>query len=228
MTISIDLPPSNDSPQRVRTELITPLDQEEFDKWLQLRQKYMEVQGWHYGDDHDRYDDDPRTLHVVKEREDTKDIMVGMRLTPCDSVEESLSLSMLSPKLQEQVRENLPGDMNNIWDLTRLIPGNLAKEEAVDVILETFGTGLAASLSRSPEGLPPQWIFATTPAFAAFFRRQGIDFIELARGKNKPGDTKDTVFCYARPAEDTARIRREEHPSHIAVDRGVEAAEQVL
>lgn len=228
MTTSIDLPPSSDSPQTVKTELISPQDEEEFHRWLKVRQNYMEAQGWHFGDDHDRYDEDPRTIHIIKERETNKEIMVGMRLTPCDSVEESLSLGMLSPELQEQTRMNLPDGMNNIWDLTRLIPGDLTKDEAVDAILETFGTGLAVSTNRSPADLPPQWIFATTPAFANFFRRQGINFIELARGKNKPDDTKDTVFCYAQPAEDTARLRSQNYPSHLAVDRGIEAAAQVL
>lgn len=192
------MPVERNQPHEAATHAIEPITPDEplFQDWLTARREYMERLGWHYGDDRDEYDNNPRTLHVIKRK--GKEIMMGMRFTPISDIKESLSWSMLSEELKQQVDRKLPEVHENTWDVTRLVPGNAQGEEAAKAVLETYGAGLELTSLHSPD-IPPRWFFVTTPKIVSFFKSRGADFQEIARGKNHPGDTEAVAVCYVDP-----------------------------
>ena len=203
--------------------VINQTDPEAFQEWLRLRQTFVEAQGWRYGDDADVYDEDEETLHIVSV-DDSNQIAAGLRLTLRDEPEQTLSWSMLSSTMQEEAKGRLPADdPSAIWDLTRLVSGDIDKRAAVTAFFEMLGVGVALNQKLGSDN--PRWYFTTTYPLFAFFRQQGIEFTPLTRGKISPSDTFDSVFCYADPVERTEWLQHAPEryqATYEAVSRGID------
>ena len=189
------------SPMELR--LIDPSDREAFQDWLDLRKQFVDAQGWLEGaeSDFDRYDADPRTLHIVTMREGK--IVSGLRLTPFDRPQDSLSWSMLTPEMKQEAAAKLPIDEKvGGWDLTRLVVGEGIGEmkELVQSFMEMLGAGYALTNKVEDD---PRWFFVTYQPFFMFFARQGIEFTALAKGQISENDPYECVLSYANPAERT-------------------------
>ena len=188
---------------RMELRLIDPSDGEAFQDWLELRKQFVDAQGWLEGaeSDFDRYDADHRTLHIVTTREGK--IVDGLRLTPFDQLQDSLSWSMLTPEMRQEAESKLPaGEKIGGWDLTRLVVGDGVGEmkELVQSFMEMLGAGYALT-SKIEDN--PRWFFVTYQPFFMFFARQGIEFTALAKGQISEGDPYECVLSYADPAERT-------------------------
>lgn len=210
---------------QTRLKVVSPDDKEPFQNWLDIRQEFMERMRWHFGDDTDEYDNPQYgTIHVITEKDG--EIVAGMRATPCLDVERSLSWSMLSPTMQDEARSALPQDRNdNIWDITRLVPGHADSESVKTAFLEMFGACLA--LTQNDRADPPRWFFATTRQMFVFFKRYGIELKEVVRGRIKETDPDDSIFCYANPVDvmRSLEIDKSNIETYRAAERGrIEAA----
>lgn len=183
--------------------LTNPDDEDVFREWLDLRQEYVERQGWRFGDDRDEYDANPDTLHILMRRGES--IFAGMRLTPAGTPEETLSWSMLTPAMQEEAAARLPEPTGEpVWDLTRLINTGAGMHENVDTFIQMFAVGLGLSQERTSH---PRWFFTTTKPFFRFFKLQGIEFDPLVQGRINASDEHESVFCHIDPAICLERIK---------------------
>lgn len=176
--------------------LIDPSDSETFEEWLNLRKRFVDAQGWLEGNnsDYDRDDADPKTLHIVKKREGK--IVSGMRLTPFERPQDSLSWSMLTDEMKQEASTKFPinGRWNG-WDLTRLVVGEGIGEmkELVESFMEMMGAGYALTNKVEDD---PQWLFVTYQPVFMFFARQGVEFTALARGQISESDPHECVLSY--------------------------------
>jgi hypothetical protein len=205
MTVANPEMKEKETSSRVELRLIDPSDTEAFQDWLELRKQFVDAQGWLEGaeSDFDRYDADPRTLHIVTMREGK--IVSGLRLTPFDRPQDSLSWSMLTPEMKQEATMKLPIDEKiGGWDLTRLVVGEGIGEmrELVQSFMEMLGAGYALT-RKAEDDLDPRWFFVTYQPFFMFFARQGIEFTALAKGQISESDAYECVFSYANPAERT-------------------------
>ncbi|MEI6228863.1 MAG: hypothetical protein WCP11_02495 [Candidatus Saccharibacteria bacterium] len=143
------------------------------DKWMKLRRDYMDSDmDWHVENDYDDYDADPATLQLVMQDEHGE-ITAGMRLTPRSSIKDTLSWSML-PDVSDDVLAGLDGP---VWDITRLVPGNIeGRKQRMAAFAELFGAALAKTLPLDDN---PHWFFATHKAFISVFRHYGIEFTPI-------------------------------------------------
>jgi hypothetical protein len=200
---------------------ITPSDPL-FSTWLQARQKFMEARGWSNGNDLDIYDEDPHTIQVLNLR--GQSIEAGLRLTPHRHIEETLSWSWLPDALKQEAQGHLPEVPGGVWDLTRLVPGDVAPERAAQSLIELFGAGYELT---NQDDVSPRWVFATTIPFYKYFRQKGIEFTPIIQGRFSPHDKTDSVFCYADPARQTnglSQVANETHKAtYDAVKRGMAA-----
>lgn len=188
-------------------------------KWLKLRQEFMESKRWHYGDDHDANDANPETVQLILQDENEQ-ITAGLRLTPGNSITETLSWSMM-PGLNADSVADIDG---KVWDLTRLVPGAIdSSSERMAAFAELFGAGLANNLKYDEN---PLWVFAITKEFMVAFKRYGIEFTQIPGAKND-----DALLAYAYPAERTAFLRdnRHKYPDACSsVELGIERSIQEL
>lgn len=214
---------------RMELRLIDPSDGNVFQNWLDLRKQFVDAQGWLEGSesDYDRYDADLRTLHIVTMREGK--IVSGLRLTPFDRPQDSLSWSMLTDEMKQEALAKLPieGKWSG-WDLTRLVVGEGIGEvkEIVQSFMEMLGAGYALTNKVDDN---PQWLFVTYQPFFKFFARQGIGFSPLAKGKISERDNYECVLSYAKPAERTEWLRNTTDPrfsvNYDSVVRGIKSVE---
>jgi hypothetical protein len=176
--------------------LIDPSDGETFQEWLDLRKQFVDAQGWLEGSnsDYDRDDANPKTLHIVTKREGK--IVSGMRLTPFDQPQDSLSWSMLTDEMKQEASAKFPinGRWNG-WDLTRLVVGDGIGDmkDLVQSFMEMMGAGYALTNKVEDD---PQWLFVTYQPFFMFFARQGVEFTALAKGQISESDKHECVLSY--------------------------------
>lgn len=169
-------------------ESLTPELQQE---WELLRRTYMgEHMDWHVPSDKDAYDDDPATLQLIT-TDKQKGIIAGMRLTLRQSIQDTLSWTMLPGLTDEQAR----GIDGPVWDLTRLVPGDIDRRRTMPAFAELFGAALAQTQDIDGN---PQWIFATTSGFVNAFKRYGIEFTVIDGTEREGG-----ILCRAFPVERT-------------------------
>jgi len=172
------------------------------EKWELLRRTYMDAHmDWHVPSDEDLYDLDPATLQLIT-LDNQKEIIAGMRLTPRESIQETLSWTML-PGITDQQARGIDGP---VWDLTRLVPGDIDKRAAMPAFAELFGAALAQTQSVDAN---PRWIFATRIGFVNAFKHYGIEFTVI------PGtEHGDDVLCQAFPMERTKFLidHKDEYP----------------
>ncbi len=186
------------------------LTAEQFSEWLEARQAFMEMMGWKFGPDNDEYDEDPKTFHILNIKPGNH-MQAGLRLTPRQSIDETLSFGMMPLHLKEEALLKV-GNMGPVWDLTRLVPGKAGLADPVGVFSELFAAGFA--MIQQHYDSDPRWIFATSAPFFDIFKDNGIEFTEVVRGRFNPDDSYDSVFCYADPLERTQFLidNRAEYP----------------
>lgn len=181
--------------------------------WLAVRQNYMESMRWHFGDDNDEYDEDEATVHLILQDEHKK-ITAGMRLTPRDSIKDTLSWSML-PNDNQDLIKSVDG---KVWDLTRLVPGAIDNNgDRMAAFAELFGAGLASNLQVDDN---PHWVFAITEPFLKAFKKYGIEFTPISRT-----DDSGALLAEAYPVERTKYLKDNQDLFPLAyesVKRGIE------
>jgi N-acyl-L-homoserine lactone synthetase len=202
-------------------ERVTPEDPL-FTEWLLARQMFMERQGWTSGNDMDAYDLNPQTIQLLNMNAGV--IESGLRLTPHQTIEDTMSWSWLPDELKERALPNLPDAPHGVWDLTRLVPGDATPDRAAASLVELFGAGYELT---KQEGNDPRWIFATTQPFLRYFQQQGIEFTPIVKGKFSANDKFNSVLCYADPAHKTTLLHESLHEGHqrtyAAVVKGMAA-----
>lgn len=170
-----------------------------FENWLLARKVFVDAMGWVTpdGEERDIYDDDSITAQLVTFGKNNE-VLFGMRLTPVNKISNSLSWEMVKDStIHEQIAEVAEKEREQLWDLTRLVPGpEVPVEGRSKIIIELLHHGLNYC---QQEGDPdPVWIFALDKGFYAWLRRQGIEVELLAKAKIG-NDTAETLFGLARP-----------------------------
>ena len=194
-----------------------------FPSWLTVRQAFMEQRGWHYGDDRDEYDHDPLTIQLLNLQ--GAEIESGLRLTYRPGIEHTMTWSWLPPELQEEARAKLPDTPQGVWDLTRLVPGNVTPDRAIATLVELFGAGYEVTRQYT---VSPRWGFATTVPFYRHFERQGIGFTPIVRGRFQPDDTYESVLCYADPMLRAQYLSGSDDRQHAMTRYAVERGRAVI
>jgi len=174
-----------------------------FDDWMQARHGFVLEKGWTpktgIDDDVDLYDGNSETAQFgVYNQADQ--LTHGMRLTPIQGFEHTLSWEMIeNSSIQGQVQEaGLLNPSHQVWDLTRLVPGEAASREgSYETIPKLFGDGLRYCASQGDED--PQWIFVLDKFMSLWLQRQGVDIVKLGEGKVN-GDAVVSTFGSFRPA----------------------------
>ncbi len=172
-----------------------------FEKWIEARHNFMLERGWVTGpeDDFDGYDLDQQTEHLGVYEGDQ--LVYGMRLTPVDGFEQSLSWNMVeNSSIQQQIQEKaFLNSTHQVWDLTRLVPGEAASIRAsYSAIPKLFGEGLRHCITEGDEN--PLWIFVLDEGMKKWLLRQGVDITILGEGQVN-GDTVNSSFGYFEPAK---------------------------
>lgn len=191
-----------------------------FGKFLDARGDFVKWKGWKAPesgeDDWDRFDDDLDTAHFVSV-DKHGDIIAGLRLTPVDSIEESLSWTMLTDEMRAAALAsgNVPDTEDQIvWDMTRLISGkkrlgprllseNIRKQytkiRKIEQIARLYGEGYSWTVYSREQ--PPVWIFATEESYADVMEKYGAPITRIVSGRVDPEDDQDVVFGYIEPVE---------------------------
>ena len=186
------------------------------DDMLKFRREFVIKMGWFdepYPSDMDRYDDISSTLHFVN-RDDTGEILSGMRLTRINTLDESLSIDMLGshPEMQEAAKafgKSLDFQQTDVWDLTRLVH-HLKRDqrhiESVLSILPVFGAGLA--MTQPDDNKDLAWLFTTTASMKGHLDSVGIRADVIAQGRIGEKDEEESYFCIIHPIEAMQFLRK--------------------
>jgi len=174
-----------------------------FDDWMQARHSFVIEKGWKPKtgdiDDFDLYDGNSETAQFgVYDRTDR--LVYGMRLTPIEGFEQSLSWEMIeNSSIQEQVRSTeLLDPSHQVWDLTRLVPGEAASIGAsYKTIPKLFGDGLRHCVAEGDED--PLWVFVLDSPMSRWLSHQGVAVMKLGEGSVN-GDIAISTFGCFRPA----------------------------
>lgn len=174
----------------------------QFFDWMEARANFMSQKGWVdvSSGDFDRYDDDMRTDHVMVSDE-RGELLYGMRLTPVESLEESLSWEMIDHSTMDKaaMQKAWPFEGREVWDLTRLVP---LKRSAVVVanaaIPALFGEGLRECVRKGDAD--PVWLFVMDSKFRHWLEKQGVFIEELGAGRIN-GDEDESTIGYFEPAK---------------------------
>ena len=175
-----------------------------FDDWMTARQKFVTERGWKpktgNTDDFDLYDGNVETAQFgIYDQSDR--LTHGMRLTPIRGFDQSLSWEMIeNSSIQQQVLDTgLLDRTHQVWDLTRLVPGEAASMEgSYDTIPKLFGEGLRYCAAQGDE--TPQWIFVLDSFMSNWLRRQGVNFVTLGEGRIND-DKALSIFGSFNPSE---------------------------
>jgi N-acyl-L-homoserine lactone synthetase len=179
-------------------------DDAQFEPWLAARHQFMQQMGWELSNEYDRYDDNPKTAHIVVNDNEGR-LIVGMRLTPIDHYQEGLSWDMLAkaPHMRQEVIRS--GDLDvalPLWDLTKLIQGEtrVTSELSQQAIAELFAEGL--KVSGAAQGQEAMWMFAITTPLFRLLSMEGLQLHALSQDRISPHDKSSSIFGYARTIDD--------------------------
>ncbi|TAL14723.1 hypothetical protein EPN95_01900 [Patescibacteria group bacterium] len=193
----------------IRVHHTSPGDSD-FTYWLDQRHKYMQKMGWNLESEYDHYDDDPATKSILIS-DDKDKLIVGMRLTPINGYQSSLSWDMLktAPHMQQEVVDSGSLDTESpVWDLTKLIQGDtrFSPELSQEAIGRLFGEGLQDSRVAGLD--EPTWVFAITKPLFRLLSANGMHLRALSEGRISPDDRTESVFGYVRTIEDLRKSAR--------------------
>lgn len=207
-----------------KTPYIHNASLKDIQEWLELRQEKVLELGWRTPEqqqhDDDDYDADPSTAQFIFKNQ-AGEVTGGMRLTPRESIDQTLSWSMLKD-LPESAKTAVEGP---VWDLTRLIVSDERIPNPIDRLnacAELFGAGFAHIKQLTGEE-NPTWVFAVERNFLNSFKRYGIEFTEI-EGTEQPNGS---LLCYAYPKERTQFLydhQAEYSYAYTSVMQGIERA----
>lgn len=198
---------------------------------LRMRLDYVNKMGWLNSDrtsDLDLYDDlGMDTQHIVH-RDDSGKLVAGMRLTPIDSLEQSLSyVEMIGDdhsyrynvSQQFSAHRTAEHEKVQLWDLTRLVHDTTREgsNSVLPAFLEMFGAGLAVTESTDASNRP-WWIFLTTGKIKNTLERCGIEVHLL--GQQSDGENP-SYCCLVKPEEAMSKLG--ENPNKEAIYRVVQS-----
>lgn len=199
MSSRVDGEPGEKETRYLKKRFLTPTD-ERFEEWLKVRHDFMVRKGWRDPavSDFDIYDEDPLTAHIALYDEQDK-LTFGMRLTPADSLEATLSWEMTAQSpIHAQVNVDALRGSGLVWDLTRLVPGNdVSRAESAAIIPRLFHEGMVYNQQQGDEN--PQWVFALDPVTHRWLESQNVPITILGRGKIG-ADMHDTILGLTQPA----------------------------
>jgi hypothetical protein len=203
MTILTQRPETNTNeyePKRLSTVALE-VDDPRFDEWVRARKEFVVAKGWREDSDEemDIYDGDSITAQLVTYGENGE-LLFGMRLTPINKILNSLSWDMVKDStIHEQATEDAEKIQDQLWDLTRLVPGpDVPLSERANVIRKLFYDGL--QYCKAQGDADPVWFFALDKAMNAWIRRQGVK-ISLLGQAQIGNDEVETLFGFIRPAQ---------------------------
>ena len=227
-----------------RQDGIFEVEREPSDAVLDLRREFVvDEMNWlpkEHIDDRDRYDNPGTTYHFTK-RAETGAVLASMRLTPVDSLDQSLSFEMIAAnqEFQSAIRAK-QGDVGDgkLWDITRLVhplDGSQSPSAVSDAIIELYGMAAGVSAGHVDDAKEDvYWIFTTTPSVLRFFNQTGIKSHTLAEGRlpDSDGKQRTTYFCLVDVAEAIGQLKastdeRYQH-TYDLLRVGAEAAEESL
>lgn len=193
-------------------------------EWLELREKKVIELGWRTPEqqqnDDDDYDADPSTAQFIFKNQ-AGEVTGGMRLTPRESIDQTLSWSMLA-SVPETAKQTVTGP---VWDLTRLIISDERIPNPMDRLsacAELFGAGFAYIKQLTGED-NPAWVFTVGRDFFKSFKRFGIEFTEI-EGTEQPDGS---LLCFAYPKDRTKFLEdhKDEYSyAYASVMQGIERA----
>lgn len=205
---------SEKEPAQYTAKYVSVTD-ESFGDWLVLRDDYMKRRQWDRESEFDRYDEDPRTAHILINNQ-AGEVILGMRLTPVDAGvgDEMLSWNMVKDStIHQQVYEKMDSlplpNQSPAWDLTRLVPGPGligGTMQFLEVAPILFKEGYKHCLDQGQEN--PSWFFAIDIATHRSLSNKSLPMTVLAQAKIGT-DKHETLFGYVlpRPAEeDNSRV----------------------
>lgn len=207
--------PNSDGVSIYNPSSLTKSTLELHEQYLGIRHEFSKIFDWPSKDmdsDKDRYDDNTQTSYVVisfgesGQHESVFDC--GMRLTPIETLEESLSWEMLTnnPQIIDNVSIDAKSEVDrlvaqgNAWDLTRLVANPELKtdtESRMQSFIKMFAAGIHASEVKGAS--EPVWMFTTTKSLWHFLNRLGIEPKVVAQGKISPDDKDTSLFGYITP-----------------------------
>jgi len=191
--------PKAHEPTLLRATILHPTD-DAFTDWLQVRHNYMIQRDWYTTEhDLDEYDDNQSTRHILLSNEKDQFVM-GMRLTPMDQYDQTLSWDMIADStIQQQVQASGLLDQNRpVWDLTRLVPGAVTARQRSDAVPQLFGEGLRQCQAAGDQN--PLWVFVLDQDFAKVLASRQVDVTILGSGIIGH-DQAESLFGCIEPAQ---------------------------
>jgi N-acyl-L-homoserine lactone synthetase len=190
--------------------------------FTQLRTDYVLQESWpihHSGIDYDEYDGRLDTQYVVASV--GNQVVAGMRLTPIDTIESSMSYDMWNNAGdKENFLLQFNTSMSNInfseheqlWDVTRLVTeanilatqSSKKKAESRAGLLKI----LAAAATISTDSKESVWVFTTTQKMRQFMDRNSFKVSVIASGTISESDGYESSLCIIRPHEVIAHLKR--------------------
>lgn len=190
--------------------------------FTQLRTDYVLQENWpihHSGVDFDEYDVRLDTEYVVASA--GNQVVAGMRLTPVDSIEESMSYDMWNyagdrESFLIQFRNSMNqiniGKNEQLWDITRLVTeaNILATRSSKKKVESRAGLLkiLAAAATIKKDNKDTVWVFTTTQKMRHFMDRNSFKVSVIASGVISETDGYESSLCLIRPHEVIAHIKR--------------------
>lgn len=196
------LPAGPEVARRLTMQSVKP-GSDAFIEWTQARLNYMKKRRWisqDAEDDLDFYDATSSTEHILA-YDDRGQMLIGMRLTPVDSIEQSMSWGMVrETEIGDEVRQNGGLATGAVWDLTRLVPGPHPHRErnAARDIPALFDEGL--KYCRTLGDNNPTWVFVLDALTEKWLRGQDVRVEYLAQPQKINGDKVASVLATIQPA----------------------------
>jgi N-acyl-L-homoserine lactone synthetase len=186
----------------IRSKLVRPGDPG-FESWIKQRRLFTGRMGWQLDSEHDHYDNNPLTHHVLV-NDEYDALIVGMRLTPVETYEQGLSWQMLAPvpEMQDEVKAQSELDATQpVWDVTKLIKGTAIFSSEIShlAIGQLFGEGLR--LSREQSVSDPTWVFVITTSLYKWLSSNGVRLHGLSEGRIQPTDRTTSIFGYVHTTQ---------------------------
>lgn len=237
-----------------------PASQEQqrtLDEYRALRTQFVLEMNWFTedelpaGGDSDFYDQlnnpdapnvpDPEKWHtstIVGRDEKDGEIIAGARFTRIPSVERSLSWSMLSQEMKDQVPPealdelNEVADSGDLYDLTRLVnqlDGSAHQASIVMAMLKIFGAGVAKTCEGSKNVEDVTWVYTTTPEMHELLAGLGVqqDLLAKADIPDATGKPEGVLFCSVKVMESLRNIQSNPDNAFAAkhIERGLREAQ---
>ncbi len=211
--------------------------------YLQLRREFVIGMRWFNSreDDTDEYDNiDAQTRYFIKLAQEKAGLdaevkmTCGMRLTPVDAVEHSLSWSMLNESMKITVQKEQADSLQilqtaaeegRLWDQTRLVhplDGSVSSREIIEGMMYLMGAGISET-NHTEADESTYWFFTTTTKMKDLLTKLGIQTHVLVSGRIDVHDNDESHFCYVNTPEALTTLQQSTNPVHQRTTKWVES-----